>query len=202
MDWSRNSTGAANVPTGYYNESEFTAPDERCPHPEHWHTYDAQATEIEVIDMVYGLIRGLQPDVCLETGTSRGFLATRIGEALSANVHGHLHTFEPDEDTWDEAFGRVAVAGLCHRVTCHNLPSMVPWTHGAIDFAWFDSLIELRAREFSFYRPYMHRRTVVGFHDTAPRFEWRERLDQFVDADLQLLDLPTPRGVTLGRVCV
>ena len=185
-----------NIEPGWYSEAAFTKPTNECPHPEYWHTYDLQGTEAEVIDLVAGMIRGLQPDVVLETGTSRGFMARVIGYALAANGHGHLHTYEPDAETFVEA---VATVNNAKTVTVHNEPSMVPWTYGPIDFAWFDSLVELRWSEFDFYYPHMSNRCVVGFHDTAPKFgDWPAAVRS--DSRLQSFDLPTPRGVILGRV--
>ncbi len=43
----------------------------------------------------------------------------------------------------------------------------------------------------------MHDRTLVGFHDTAPHHGYRPTLDAL---GIALLDLPTPRGVTFGRI--
>lgn len=185
-----------NVAVGPYAESEFTAPDVRCPHPEWWTTMDAQSTEVEVIEMVGGLVRGLQPETCLETGTSRGFMARAIGTALNLNGHGILHSYEPDEATFREAVATLAESGA--RVILHNAPSMSGWKDAPIDFAWFDSLTTLRAAEFTYYRQWMHAGTVVGFHDTAPRFGWRQQLT--LVGGLALIDLPTPRGVALGVV--
>lgn len=184
-----------NVPVGPYRESDFTAADARCPHPEWWTTMDAQSTENEVIEMVGGLVRGLQPDTALETGTSRGFMARAIGAALERNGHGVLHTYEPHEPTYREALA--TLSGVT-RVMLHCEPSMSPWNNGTIDFAWFDSLTTLRAAEFAYYRQWMHAGSVVGFHDTAPRFGWRQQL--VLVGGLALIDLPTPRGVTLGVV--
>ena len=66
-----------------------------------------------------------------------------------------------------------------------------------IDFAWFDSETNLRVPEFLAYREHMHDRTLVGFHDTSPHHGYRPTLDAL---GIALLDLPTPRGVTFGRV--
>jgi hypothetical protein len=186
-----------NIEVGYYSEAQFTRPSAECPNPELWHTWDIQGTEVEVIEMVAGLVRGLQPEVVLETGTSRGFMAYRVAMALRENGHGHLHTYEPNEATWGEA-----VANTVHVsdvVTLHNLPSMEPWEGGEIEFCWFDSLLELRWAEFDFYYPHMSDRCVVGFHDTAPHFgNWAAQVR--FDDRLELINLPTPRGVILGRV--
>ena len=49
-------------------EARFTSPSELCPHPERWTSRDIEATENEVLELVHGLIRALQPDLVLETG--------------------------------------------------------------------------------------------------------------------------------------
>lgn len=189
-------TTSYNVPVGLYNETDFTPPTGNCHHPEHFHTYDAQGTEVEVIDMVFGLIRGCQPDIVLETGTSRGFLARRINDALVENGHGELHTYEPDPPTVEEAQERLSA---CHTVHLHAEPSMVPWEYGQIDFAWFDSLLELRWPEFDYYHQFMSSTTLVGFHDTDWRFgAWAEQVRR--DPRIAVIDMPTPRGCIIGRV--
>jgi len=176
-----------------YLESEWTRPSDYCPSPHHWHAHDGMATEVEVLELVAAFVRGLQPDVVVETGTHRGFAAEAIGRALAANGHGHLYTSEISEVLHAEASERCA--GL--PVTCLLASSFDLVPPAPIDFAWFDSDTDLRAREFETYLPHMHDRTVVGFHDTAPHHAYRPQLDAL---GIQLLDLPTPRGVTFGRV--
>ena len=178
-------------------EAEFTHPTERCPNPAYWHTYDAQSTEVEVIEMVAGMIRGLQPEVVLETGTSNGWMANSIGAALNRNGHGILHTFEPHTATWNEA---KALVSWREHVVLHNEPSMVPWTFGPIDFAWHDSLVDLRRAEFEFYLPHYSDQVVLGFHDTAPHFgTWPKSLAHSLQSNgFSLIELPTPRGVILA----
>lgn len=180
----------------YYPESTWTDPTEACPEPGLWHAADEQATEWEVISLIHGLVRALQPEFCVETGTHRGYMARAIGEALLENGHGVLHTTEVDEGLITEAVE--AVRG--YPVICHHMSSM-DWTPGPrfIDFAWFDSLFQLRWLEFRHYWPWMHDRTIVGFHDTAPHHgDWS---DQIRRSDrLSCLELPTPRGVILARV--
>jgi len=191
-------TTSPNIKPGRYMESDFTKPTPICPKPVHWHTHDIQATEIEVIEMVHGMIRGLQPEMVLETGTSRGFMAKSIGNALYVNGHGRLITFEPDEDTWREACRTV---GANPYITMANQASMVPWNARKIDFAWHDSLIELRQPEFEFYLPHYSDRAVVCFHDTAPHFgDWSDYLrTQLKTEGFSYLDWPSPRGVIIAR---
>lgn len=172
---------------------EMTRPSPHCPQPHLWHAHDAMATEVEVLELVAAFVRALQPEVVVETGTHRGFGAEAIGRALVANGHGQLYTLEIDPDMHAEASARVA--GL--PVSCLLLPAQEFTPPAAVDFAWFDSDPDQRADEYRRFRGHMHARTVVGFHDTAPHHGIRPHLDGL---DLALLDLPTPRGVTFGRV--
>ena len=174
-------------------ESSFSPPWESCPHPELWHAHDGMATEVEVLELVAAFVRATQPELVVETGTHRGFGAEAIGDALYRNGHGRLVTLELDPVLVAEA--RERVTGLPVEVVQGSSFDFVPLA--PIDFAWFDSEPEIRAAEFVAFRPHMHSRSVVGFHDTHPRHLYRPQLDSL---GIQLLDLPTPRGVTFGRV--
>ena len=174
-------------------ESELTGPSRHCPSPHLWHAHDGMATEVEVIELVAAFVRALQPEVVVETGTHRGFTAEAIGDALARNGHGRLYTLEVDADLHAEASDRTA--GL--PVTCLLLNSAEFVPPAPVDFAWFDPDTDLRLPESQRFRPWMHDRTLVGFHDTAPHHVYRPTLDVL---GIVLLDLPTPRGVTFGRV--
>jgi predicted O-methyltransferase YrrM len=176
-------------------ESRWTPPSAWCPNPELWTSRDIDATEFEVLDLVHGLVRGTQPEVAVETGTYLGDGTRAIASALVANRHGVLHTFETHAD-------KVAAA----RESCHDLTGWIrfhnrelgDWTPpGPVDFCFFDSSFGARRVEFYALLPFMHARTVVVFHDTAPHLSMRPLLD---DMPLTLLDLHTPRGVTVGQL--
>jgi hypothetical protein len=177
-------------------EDRFTQPRDDCPHPGRWTSTDGQSTELEVIELVAGFVRALQPDFVLETGTAYGVCAAAIGRTLVRNGQGRLVTLEVDP-------ARVRLA----RASTGRLPvevlqiaslDYVPadW----IDFAWFDSLVKLRALEFRRFLPYMHAGTIVGFHDSGSQHNLHGRIDALVDEGLlRTIDLPTPRGVTFGQ---
>lgn len=178
-----------------FRESRFTGRSENCAHPDRWHSADTDATEDEVSEFVYGLIRGIQPDVCLETGTHLGHTSFQIGSALKKNGQGVLHTYEPQE-------AKVAQASaLCKGlpIVFHAEKSMSPWSFGEIDFAWFDSLLPLRAAEFDYYYQFMNSRTMVAFHDAgAHHGPWSDVIRNH--PNVKVIDLPTPRGCLVGRV--
>jgi predicted O-methyltransferase YrrM len=180
------------------NESVFTRPRPDCPHPERWHATDDQSTELEVTALVAAMVTALQPDFTIETGTCIGSTAEAIGKALRANGQGQLVSLEVDPE-------RVATA----RARCCDLPvsilqlsSMDYTPDRPIDFAFFDSLARLRPAEFERYLPWMHSRTIVGFHDTGPHHPVREHLRPLEQRGLLVspLYLPTPRGVMFARV--
>jgi predicted O-methyltransferase YrrM len=179
-------------------ESTFTAPRTDCPRPDWWHSTDSESTELEVTALVAAMVTALQPDFVIETGTCVGNTAYAIGKALRAYGHGMLVSLETDA-------GSVSIA----RRKCANLPvTILPISsldyvpEQPVDFAFFDSLPKLRPAEFERYYPFMHSRTVVGFHDTAPHHTVRTLLLPLEERGLIVspLFLPTPRGVMFSRI--
>jgi hypothetical protein len=134
----------------------------------------------------------------IETGTAYAQTARVIGKALKRNGHGRLVTLEVNPHLVEVA-----------RRLCVGLPvelvqeSSLEYTPCApVDFAWFDSLLDIRADEFRRYFPYMHNRTIVGFHDTASHHVGvQDSIDALAaEGLLRCIRLPTPRGVTFGEV--
>ncbi len=180
-------------------ESDFTQPTAECPHPEHWSAFDDQAAEVEVIELVAALIRAMKPAYVVETGTHVGHMASAIGEALKANGFGLLDTCEVDADRVLQA--RDACQSL--PVAVHQVSSLEFTSTAPIEFAWFDSLLELRAPEFLRFQPHMVKGAVVGFHDTGPQFGGVLRSainDLTADGLIRPIALRTPRGVVLAQV--
>lgn len=181
-------------------ESLFTVPRPDCPHPGRWHATDDQSTEVEVTALVAAMVTALQPDFVLETGTCIGNTALAIGAALRSNGQGELVSLETDPE-------RAALArGRCRDlpVTILQMSSMEYVPDRPIDVAFFDSLARLRALEFERFLPWMHDRTIVGFHDTGPHHPIRATLRPLEEKGLLIspLYLPTPRGVMFARVGV
>jgi hypothetical protein len=182
---------------GRRRESRWTRPRPDCPHPERWHAPDAYATETEVTALVAAMVVALQPDFCIETGSWLGTTTRAIGWALRQNGHGELVSLEIDTDKCN------AARDLCGNLptTVLNMSSMTYTPTRPIDFAWFDSQAELRPQEFLRYLPWMHDRTVVGFHDTGPQHPVRDLLAPLETCGvIQPLYLPTPRGAMFARV--
>lgn len=179
-------------------ESRFTRPRPDCPHPEHWHSDDGDSTEHEVSALVAGFVTALQPEYVVETGTAFGQTTAAIGKALEDNGHGRLVSLEPNAQR--AQFSRDRCEGL--PVEILEVESMKFTPTEKIDFAWFDSLIHLRAAELRRFLPHMSARAVVGFHDTGPHHQTRNYIQELIREGLitNPLWLPTPRGVCFARV--
>lgn len=111
------------------------------------------------------------------------------------NGHGWLHTLEVDADLVQEARDRC----LDLPVIVHHQSSLEWEPPGVIGFAWFDSLLDLRIREFDRFRPWLPVGSVVGFHDVAPH-HGRWTLELIDHPHLRPLFFRTPRGVCLAQV--
>lgn len=186
-------------------ESTWTHPSASCRHPVRWHSTDDDSTEIEVTELVAGFVRGLQPDLVLETGTAWGQTAQAIGESLALNRHGRLITCEPDLER--AAAARERCRGLPVDVVEQSSQDVIAEMVGQpsrprVGFAWLDSLFDLRIPELSALRPLLAPGAVVGVHDCGE--PGRAKFDVFASAvaghalafGFNRISLPTPRGVT------
>jgi predicted O-methyltransferase YrrM len=170
-----------------------------CTNPERWHSHDATSTEIEVMDLLWGFVRALQPEAVLETGTWHGYTSRRIAEALRQNGHGHLFTLENHGKVARAA--QEALRGLPVTVVDESSLAWNPPEGARFGFAFFDSDPKTQyPLEFRRYRPHMTPGAVVAFHDTA---NWNCRpLITELEAEglVKAIDPVTPRGITIGVV--
>lgn len=172
-------------------------PNDACAHPERYTARDMHATEDQVIDLITGFIRALQPDYVIETGTHHGLTARAIGLALQQNGHGHLDTLEIDPDT-----ARIATdlcAGL--PVTVHTTGSLDFTPRDRIEFAWIDSAIPNRVPEIRRFQPHFAPHAVIGVHDTGSQFTTKRYLRELEkEGWIRFTRLPTYRGVAFASL--
>lgn len=201
------------------SEARFTTPTEMCPHPERWTSTDGDSTEVEVSELAYGLVRALQPSLCVETGSGFGQTAEQIARALAANGHGMLITIDPDPERAQLTTQRLqTIPNGCRLLSsvqqCESL-HWAPWPPAdepdapTVDFLWLDSFYELRVAEFLRYRPWMRAGTIACFHDSAPGHgSWRiasgrdlrSEIEHELAGQVRVVHLPTPRGLTIAEV--
>ena len=175
-------------------ESEWTAPSDDCPNPELWHAPDRAGTEVEVSHFLGALCTVLRPRRVLETGAYRGHSSVPMGRALVGV--GHLDTLEVGAALAEEA--RAKVEGL--PVTVHEVSSLKFIPEGPLDLIFFDSEYDIRPLEMARFRRFASQRCVWALHDSR-HDGLRAALEDLRKSDVvtQVLHLPTPRGLALGR---
>jgi predicted O-methyltransferase YrrM len=187
-------------------ESRFTEPTKRCPHPERWTSTDSESTEIEVMNLVHGLVLGLQPDAILETGTAFGEMARNLCDAIEANGHGHLWSIENDPVRLAKAMTRLRPWGSTWTLIGSRSLDWTPPDDIVFDLCYFDAYYRERVAEFEHFRPWMRVGTICCFHDTAPGHGIEQGDDIMTTIakglrhEVRMIHLPTPRGLTLAEV--
>lgn len=181
-------------------EDRFTVKSAFCPTPEDWHSPDSEATEDEITLLIGALVRAIQPEFVLETGTYFGHTAHEISMALFENGHGRLVTIEKESKTWQEANKRLAGLTNVENIWGNTMEYVPPQT---INFAFFDSWQEGRAEEFMrFYNMgFLKGGTIVAFHDTAPHHQVWKYVKQLEDEGyIKSITIHSPRGLTIAQV--
>jgi predicted O-methyltransferase YrrM len=77
---------------------------------------DAWASEVETSDFLYGFVRLIKPETCLEIGTFEGDASIAIARGLKDNNFGHLYTTDIKD------FGQVnniKDSGTSDFITCY-----------------------------------------------------------------------------------
>lgn len=177
-------------------ESAFTKPTSKCPHPEYWHSENTGSTEIEVTEFIAALVRLLQPEYVLETGTYQGQTAKAIGEALQANGHGKLVTLEIGTESMKIAKSRCEglPVEIIHADSMKYLPDQT------IDLAFIDSG-DQRVEEIKHYYNHFKNGAFVVIHDTALDKPWKAELwDMAMNGNIYIMEFSTPRGLVLAEV--
>jgi predicted O-methyltransferase YrrM len=169
-----------------------------APEPKWWHAPDSDSTECEVSELVAELV--------IETGSAFGHTTALIAHALRRNGHGHLVSLEPDPGRAEVARSRVASYGLGAFCEVREQSSLDFTPPQEIDFAWFDSLYELRAEEFRRFRPWLSPGGIVAFHDWTSGLRGHY-LDVRAEVEalaaeglLRPVFVPSPRGIVVAEV--
>jgi hypothetical protein len=135
--------------------------------------------ELEVGDFLWGLVRGLRPELVLESGTGKGISSRFIARALQENRRGRLVTFEPDAGMIGET--KKKLRGLPAEIRQGDTLS---WTGPLPGVVFLDSHpTERRAAEIAYWLTHP---VLLAIHD-ATRYELPPGLW-----------LPTPRGLWVG----
>src|SRR2546422_2367989 len=137
---------------------------------EWFEAHNTGSTEFEVLNWLHATIRLLKPAAVLETGAADGLGTIALASACEANNRGLVHSVEIDPVLCEQLRRRTAAEGLVDRVRVHCESSLtyLASTNERFDIGFFDSLCELRAKEFRVCLERGLITTVAVFHDTSP----------------------------------
>ena len=173
-------------------------------------------------ELLYGLVRSIKPEVCVEIGSALGKSASYIGMALKENGHGMLYAIDPHQPTeWNDVnavdslkeFTRnISALSLCAQVSIirsYSDAAAREWRL-PIDLIFIDGdhSYEGVKRDWELFVPHVKPSGVVIFHDTLwdlPPYEGTVRSDmgvpRFVDElrqqGYQVLTINRDYGVSL-----
>lgn len=187
-------------------ESRFTPSRDWCPHPEYWHSPDSEATENEVSEFIGSLVRIIQPEFVVETGTYHGHTTYEIGLALRDNGHGKVVSLDSDRRCVEIASRRINDADEYYDsplpIQILHMNSLDYSPTEDIDFAFFDSWQEGRIQELERFISLgrMKSGTIFAVHDTAPHHQVRKHFVPASFDSYQFIDFHTPRGLIVGQL--
>lgn len=177
--------------------------------------------------LLYGLVRSMKPEICVEIGSARGKSACHIGMALKENGHGRLYAIDPHEptdwndtnsvDTFEICLRNISTLELSEQVIVirsHSEDAARDWDR-PIDLIFIDGdhSYEGVKRDWELFVPHVKPFGIVVFHDTMwdlPPYQMRARADmgvpRFVDElrrrGYQVLTIDRDYGVSLVQPTV
>lgn len=164
------------------------------------------AVELEVGELLAGIVRATKPKVIIETGTYKGFSTLMIASALKRNEMGHLYTMDLNDWNVLEECRKFEldpfvtfIKGDSRLVIREILPKIEK-----IDFLWLDadhtkkSIVD----ELEAALPALRPGTLVAFHDTIL---FQEEADAIKEIEVrfpewQSIGFRTSRGFHLMKV--
>jgi hypothetical protein len=145
-------------------------------------------SEIELWDFLYGFLRILKPNICVETGCYWGWTSHIIGCALQDNRFGHLDTCDSVAECAEKT--RIRCAGL--PVTVHpGRASDIVHIIDTADFLFSDSDPDSRRMEVE----HLKSGAIAVVHDTHV-YPWLGEMCK----DMGGLTFDTPRGFGILRI--
>jgi predicted O-methyltransferase YrrM len=135
--------------------------------------------------VLYGLVRSMRPDVCVEIGSARGKSACYIGMALKENRRGRLYAIDPhcptawndvDIDTAEYFRTNISKLGLSEQVIMIRSTSEEAareWQR-PIDLIFIDGDHSYSGakRDWELFAPHVRPFGIVVFHDTMWELMW------------------------------
>lgn len=179
---------------------ECTGQTSNCKNPQLFSMNSRVGSETEVHRFLKALTVMLKPNFILETGTYEGDGTIAFAEGVIQNGFGRVISLEYNPNLAETA--RQKLSGYpVEVVTCNSL-EYIPT--GQIDLLFLDSKRTLRREEFLRFRPFLHNKSVIIWHDSSYRTQNHAVFDAvnelYKAGIIDRLLLPTPRGLTLSML--
>lgn len=131
--------------------------------------YNAGTTEIEVLNWLHATVCLLKPRLILETGAADGLGTLALASACRANGFGTVHAVEIDPRQCARVERRLRRHGLERHARVLRTSSFehLGRTTDRYEIGFFDSLVPLRAAEFSLCLERQLVTQLAVFHDTS-----------------------------------
>lgn len=179
---------------------ECTGQTSNCKNPQLFSMNSRVGSETEVHQFLKALTIMLKPSLILETGTYEGDGTIAFAEGVIQNGFGQIITIEHNSDLATAA--RQKLLGYPVEVIACNSLEYIPTRQ--IDLLFLDSKRTLRREEFLRFRPFLHNKSVIVWHDSSYRPQNHavfDAVNELYEAGvIDRLLLPTPRGITLSML--
>lgn len=179
---------------------ECTGQTSNCENPQLFSMNSRVGSETEVHSFLRALTIMLKPKFVLETGTYEGDGTTAFAEGVMQNGFGYVVSLEHNPDFADAA--RRKLSGYPVEIVACNSLEYIP--SDKIDLLFLDSKRTLRREEFIRFRPFLHAKSVIIWHDSSYRVQNHavfDAINELYEAGIiDRLLLPTPRGITISML--
>ena len=165
--------------------------------------------------LLHGLVRSLQPEVCIEIGSATGWSTCHIGLALRENVRGRLYAIDPHASTdWNDPgatdslpelrqnLRRCMVEHYVEIVRAYSAEAACGWTR-TIDFLFIDGDHSYAGvkRDWDLFSPFLAPFGVTVFHDATWGLHEPNRPDMGVPRFVEELRCAGYPVITIDRDC-
>lgn len=179
---------------------ECTGQTSNCKKPQLFSMNSRVGSETEVHRFLKALTVMLKPNYILETGTYEGDGTIAFAEGVIQNGFGRVVSIECNPDLAKTAYQKLSSYPV-EVVACNSL-EYIPEQN--IDLLFLDSKRTLRREEFLRFRPFLHNKSVIIWHDSSYRPQNHavfDAVNELYEAGIiDRLLLPTPRGITLSML--
>ena len=129
--------------------------------------------------LLYGLVRWLQPESCVEIGSAHGYTAAWVARALQENGGGQLTCIEDFslEDSASQLFYNLGALGIDNVAVVRGDSANADNWPAKVDFAFIDGLHSLEACRADFAKADERGARCIVLHDTTDWWGPREFID-------------------------